>query len=189
MLSGDVIEKFRGHDKEISSLDFDGSSLVTGGADGLLNIYQLPSSSSRGGAAEKVRVGGGGRVSMGNVLHSHREHGRTITGAKIINRSKMQKFDWSKSSNTLIDIQSDLVVSCSMDRLLVATDMMSGKVQWKVQVPSAPLCLDVTPDGAYIGMGMLDGTVLFYSTQAGKAILSFQAHESKVRSLQLQVCK
>ena len=183
MLSGDVIEKFRGHQKEIASLDFDGESLVTGGADGLLNMYHL---SSKGGSNATSKVAG-----LGSVLYSHREHTRSITGAKIISRAKMQQLglgaNWGqKTDNLALDIQSDLLVSCSMDRQLIATDMVSGKVQWKAVLSTAPLCLDVTPDGAYVGMGMLDGSVQFYSVRTGKAVLSFQAHDSKVRSLQLQ---
>jgi hypothetical protein len=67
-----------------------------------------------------------------------------------------------------------------MDRTLVLTDITSGQVQWNATLSSAPLCLDVTPDGAYIGMGMLDGTVHFYSVRTGKFVMAFQAHESKV---------
>lgn len=41
-----------------------------------------------------------------------------------------------------------------MDKTLVATDMTSGKQVWKAMLNIAPLCLDVTPDGAYVGMGI-----------------------------------
>ena len=41
-----------------------------------------------------------------------------------------------------------------MDKTLVATDMTSGKQVWKAMMNIAPLCLDVTPDGAYVGMGI-----------------------------------
>ena len=57
------------------------------------------------------------------------------------------------ADDAIIDTQSDLLVSCSMDKTLVATDITSGKVIWRAELMSAPLCLDITPDGAYVGMG------------------------------------
>ena len=57
------------------------------------------------------------------------------------------------ADDAIIDTQSDLLVSCSMDKTLVATDITSGKVIWRAELMTAPLCLDITPDGAYIGMG------------------------------------
>ena len=43
--------------------------------------------------------------------------------------------------------------------------------------PHTPLLLTIA--------GMLDGTVQFYSVRTGKMVLAYQAHDSKVRSLQL----
>ena len=139
-----------------------------------------------------------------------------ILGLKIINTNQLGKFDWdrTKADDAVVDVQSNLLVTCSMDRTLVATDMTSGKRVWQTELNTAPLCLDATPDGAYIGMGkqsrhlyvytliisqfvaifivtviavigMLDGTVQFYSVRTGKMVLGYKAHDSKVRSLQL----
>ena len=77
-------------------------------------------------------------------------------GLKIINRNQLAEFDWDnpKEDDAIIDTQSNLLVTCSMDKTLVATDMTSGKQVWKAMMNIAPLCLDVTPDGAYVGMGI-----------------------------------
>ena len=65
--------------------------------------------------------------------------------------------DWDQAyaDDTFIDTKSDLLISCSMDYTLVATDITSGKEIWRTKLNIAPLCLDITKDGAYIGMGKL----------------------------------
>jgi WD40 repeat protein len=56
----------------------------------------------------------------------------------------------------------------------------SGKSKWDAELSSSPLCMDITPDKAYIALGMRDGTVQFFSTKSGKRILQFKAHNAKV---------
>ena len=90
-------------------------------------------------------------------------------GLKIINRNQLAKFDWGADDgidDIIIDTQSNLLVTCSMDKTLIATDMTSGKQVWRAVLNVAPLCLDITPDGAYIGMGMY--IYIYYSSPLHK---------------------
>ena len=52
-----------------------------------------------------------------------------ILGLKIINTNQLGKFDWdrTKADDAVVDVQSNLLVTCSMDRTLVATDMTGSE--------------------------------------------------------------
>ena len=96
-----------------------------------------------------------------------------ILGLKIINTNQLGKFDWdrTKADDAVVDVQSNLLVTCSMDRTLVATDMTSGKRVWQTELNTAPLCLDATPDGAYIGMGKQSRHLYVYTLIISQFVL------------------
>jgi PQQ enzyme repeat len=54
-------------------------------------------------------------------------------------------FNWE--NDALIDVKSDLLITSSMDKTLAAIDIVSGKILWKQELVSAPLCMDITSDG------------------------------------------
>jgi hypothetical protein len=54
----------------------------------------------------------------------------------------------------------------------------SGKILYKVELNSTPLCVDEKE--GYLALGTLDGRVLFVKAATGKVIMQFQAHRSKV---------
>jgi WD40 repeat protein len=170
--TGDVVYKYKGHNKELTSLDFDGTNLVTGGMNGTVNIYETQ--------CEGVTAA----TSLGTALFSLQHHAMSVTGVKIISRDN-RKFGW-EDAPYLMDTESNLIISCSMDKTIAAVDIISGKVLWRTQLLSTPLCLDATPDSAYIGVGTVEGTVHFFSVKTGREVLSFQAHMSSVVSLHLK---
>jgi hypothetical protein len=71
-----------------------------------VNIYQPLSQSSTAGSSERA---------MGLVLFSNPSHSRAVTGAKIITRHKISKFEslWSEKQDTLVVDMQVLLISLS----------------------------------------------------------------------------
>ena len=44
--AGKILDKFYEHTNEITAIDFDGSNICSGGADGLVNYYHLANSAA-----------------------------------------------------------------------------------------------------------------------------------------------
>jgi hypothetical protein len=101
--TGDVIFKYKGDNRELSALDFDGSSLVTGCYDGTIKVYETYCALATSAASN-----------VGSALYTLTHHNRTVTGLKIINRGN-RKFGW-ENVPFLIDEKSNLIISCSTDK-------------------------------------------------------------------------
>jgi len=176
MLTGEVIHKFAGHTSEISSIDFDGVNFVSGAADGLVNVYELLHNSASSSSPSSPGTVGN---AMGRTQFALQLHTRAVSAVKIVKRccrhvsiivtwhmlitvirSHVKAEVWADGADA--DWQSDLAVTCSMDRTLVATDLVSGRAVWKVSLSSAPLCMDVTPDVGYLGIGSTNKIIKIY---------------------------
>jgi WD40 repeat protein len=57
-------------------------------------------------------------------------------------------------------------------------------VKFTTQLEARPTSLGY--DNGYIGVGVADGRILFFSLRSGKKVLQYQAHTSNVRSLYME---
>eukprot|EP01038_Epipyxis_sp_PR26KG_P005389 gene5389-7472_t len=153
--TGQVLDKFNDHKSEVTSIDFDGTNLCSGSADGDVSIYKLTYETPS---------------KFGKALHRFRYHNRAVSGLQIIRMSGKDN-----------DSQTNVLVSCSMDQKLIAVNMASGKIMYSVDLNGSPLCLGNA--GKYLAVGMRDGKVKFINAFTGDMILQFQAHADRVRSI------
>jgi len=62
-------------------------------------------------------------------------------------------------------VETPLMVSCGMDKVLVATNIETGELAYKVALPAAPLCMDIF--GGYIAVGLFDGRLMILKAETG----------------------
>jgi len=153
--TGEILNKFHEHSTEISAIDFNGNYLATGGADGLVVITDL-----------KNNVINKDNSKISKASNTYSLFKRSVSGMRI-----------------LTSANNKLLVSASMDKWVKAIDIDTGDIKFQLELSSMPLCLDVFED--YIAVGCFDGRIIFISARSGKQILTFQAHNSKVRSIHL----
>ena len=153
--TGEILNKFHEHSTEISAIDFNGNYLATGGADGLVVITDL-----------KNNVINKDNSKISKASNTYNLFKRSVSGMRI-----------------LTNANNKLLVSASMDKWIKAVDINTGEIRFQLELSSMPLCLDVFED--YISVGCYDGRIIFISARSGKQILTFQAHNSKVRSIHL----
>ena len=97
MSSGEILDKYAAHKSEATALYFDGVHLMSGGGDGILNIYNITFSSPR---------------KLGNTLKSYNLHSGMITGLKCL--------------RTMVKNKEELtIVTCGADRKLIGMDMQT----------------------------------------------------------------
>jgi WD40 repeat protein len=98
--SGDVLDKFNEHSGEVTSIDFDGLHLCSGGSDGTLCFYSLSYNQSK---------------EFGSYLHKFPQlFARSITGVRIMTIKK--KSELNDENDTIY------VASCSLDKRLICVD-------------------------------------------------------------------
>lgn len=104
--NGAVLDKFNEHNGEVTSIDFDGLHLCSGGQDGTLCFYSLTYDQP---------------TKFGNYLHKFPQlYSRAVTGIKImtIRTRGGPSADISMNSKN----ETVLVASCSLDRKLSCID-------------------------------------------------------------------
>ena len=153
--TGEILNKFHEHSTEISAIDFNGNYLATGGADGLVVITDL-----------KNNVINKDNSKISKASNTYNLFKRSVSGIRILTSANKK-----------------LLVSASMDKWVKAIDIDTGDIRFQLELSSVPLCLDVFED--YISVGCYDGRIIFISARSGKQILTFQAHNSRVRSIHL----
>ncbi|KAJ1436151.1 WD40-repeat-containing domain protein [Ochromonadaceae sp. CCMP2298] len=163
---GGVKFKFRHHSRAVT-----GARIVT--VDGVGGV--------RGDKVKGVE-GEGDMVEGGEGERGAGENGQQERGEGVQGAQGVQGF--SGGSRGIIG-RRKILITCGMDKMLVAVDMTSGLLLYKVTLPAAPLCMDAQGSGTgrYIALGLINGLVLFVNAQTGQTILSFQAHSNRVRSL------
>ena len=200
MSTGEILDRFKHHDCEVTTIDFDGINLVTGAADGKIVHYSL-TYGGEGGSTEKdtttdleallassetttedidpsEATAGDGmspQNAMGDVKGIYDSfHTRSVTSARLVR---------IPNGN---DAESTYLVSTSMDRSLNCMDIITGKVLYSIQLDTAPICMDAFSSrdsgNAYIAVGTIDGKVLVISPKSGKTLLNFQA-DDRIRSI------
>ena len=99
--SGEILDKFYQHTGPVTAVDFDGVNMISGGSDGITNIYALTFNSPNQFGVCKYRFG----------LHS-----KSITAVRI----SKQNPSLSTSSSTKDDM---IMVSCGADKKFVVVNM------------------------------------------------------------------
>jgi hypothetical protein len=94
MSTGEILDKYMGHASEATALYFDGVNLLSGGGDGLLNIYNVTYSTPR---------------RLGTCLKQYTLHQGMITGVKLI-------------TNYINGKAVSTIVTCGADRKLTGID-------------------------------------------------------------------
>lgn len=111
----EVLDKYSEHASEVTSLDFNGEILCSGSAEGEVNMYALTLSGSK---------------KFGRCLLKLKHHTRAVSGLKIFKQMvrRLQTVPSSalKKDNEVKALQQNddpaLIISCGMDRKLVAVD-------------------------------------------------------------------
>jgi WD40 repeat protein len=93
--TGDILDKFSGHKSDISSLYFDGVHLMSGGGDGILNIYNVTYDNSK---------------ELGTLIKQHHMHAGMLTGIKVL--------------RSVVDgLEVCTAVTCGADRKLIGFNL------------------------------------------------------------------
>ncbi len=200
MSTGDILDRFKHHNCEVTSIDFDGINLVTGAADGKVAYYSLtyggegstekdtttdldallgaPENAAEDLDPSAATVGDGmsPQNAMGDVKGVYDSfHTRSVTSVKLV------RIPGGKKA-----IEKNYLISTSIDRSLNCMDIDSGEVVYSVELDSAPICMDsfssLDSGNTYLSVGTIDGKVLVISPKTGKTLISFQA-DDRVRSI------
>ena len=200
--TGEVLDRFKEHNCEVTSIDFDGINLVSGAADGKIVHYSLTYGMDAGlegdtdaptaleellrtpeNIAEDIDPSSNTvpavtrtRNVMGAAQHKFDNfHTRSVTGVKLVHLPP------TKGS-----AEKTLMVSTSIDKSLSCIDLATGEILYSDELDEAPICLDAYSNNetrnSYIAVGTIDGKVLVKSTKNGKTLLSFIA-DDRVRSI------
>ena len=201
--TGEILDRFKEHDCEVTSIDFDGINLVSGAADGKIVHYSLTYGMDVGSderdmktdleallsapenaaedtdpSADTVPVVRS--VARRNMMGAAKQvfasfHTRAVTSVKLINLPA-----------TKTAAEKTLMVSTSMDKFLYCVDIATGKPLYSMELGEAPLCMDTYASAesgnSYLSVGTIDGKVLVKSAKNGKTLLSFVA-DDRVRSI------
>lgn len=201
--TGEILDRFKEHDCEVTSIDFDGINLVSGAADGKIVHYSLTYGLDVGSgeadtttdldallsapentandtdpSADTVPVvpSVGRRNRMGSSKQVYGSfHTRSVTSVKLVNLPATKNA-----------AEKTLMVSTSMDKSLHCVDIATGESVYSLEVDKAPICMDAISSSesgnSYLCVGTIDGNVLVKSAKNGRTLLNFQA-DDRVRSI------
>ena len=161
--TGKIISKMNDHSCEIHAIDISSQKLVTGSADGIINVYSINEATSITTDNGQIESRNNSQISVSKTVPFD-FHTRAISGLKLVNIRN-----------------HTVMVSCSMDRKLVAVNLTTGGIIYQRELQLTPLCMDIH-DG-YIAVGQRNGLVNFMSLKSGETILKFQASADHIRSI------
>ena len=101
--TGEVLDKYYQHSGMVSALDFDGYNCISGGADGITNIYQVTLNNP---------------LRFGNCKHRFTVHTKAITAIRLARKSS-----WKSNHKDPVSDVSDIAVSCGSDLRIIALNI------------------------------------------------------------------
>lgn len=136
---GELLRIWSAHYRNIKSMVFSdcGSFLVTGGADGIINVWSLMDIVSQA-SESRISYGKNHRATL-NPIKTWSEHQLPITA--------------------LHTLPSSRIVSTSIDRQVVIVELFSGKTLAKISLPSAIISITSDSAGSRLYLGSVDGTI------------------------------
>jgi WD40 repeat protein len=136
---GELLRIWSAHYRPVQSMVFSdcGSYLVTGGADGIINVWSLMDIVSQD-SESRISYGKNHRASL-NPIKTWSEHQLPITG--------------------LHTLPSSRIVSTSIDRHVVIMEIFSGKTLAKITMPCAINVITADSSGHRLYLGAVDGTI------------------------------
>jgi len=139
---GELLRIWSAHYRPVQAMVFSdcGSYLVTGGADGIINMWSL---------MDIVTEESDARSSSSSSHHNHRA-----------SLSPMRT--WSEHQlpiTALHTLPSSRIVSTSIDRHVVIAELFSGKTLAKITMPSAINVVTADACGRRLYLGSVDGTI------------------------------
>ena len=202
--TGEILDRFKEHNCEVTSIDFDGINLVSGAADGKIVHYSLTYGVDVGSDEVDTTTDLEALLSAPeNVAEDTDPSADTVPVVPSVDRRNMmgvakQIFDSihtrSVTSVKIVTLpatknapKKTVIVSTSMDKSLHCVDIATGETVYGMELDQAPICMDAyageESGNSYVSLGTIDGKVIVKSAKNGKTLLSFEA-DDRVRSIQ-----
>jgi hypothetical protein len=163
--SGELLATFQAHNKAVTALAIaaDGSLLATGGADGIVHVWDVAAAldvarssgggGGAGGGASGGGGGGGGGGSGGAALASFSAHSLAVTALA-----------WTTSLGAAARL-----VSASTDRTVRVWDVAARRALGLTSLPSGVAALALAPAEDVLYVGALDGAIYVVDLVAAAA--------------------
>lgn len=124
-----------------------------------------------------------------NLLLSSSNEGVVVVWDINSNKSKfvIQSHKAPVTAATFSPINSDVVVSCGLDRQFCFYDIANNKTISEVTVENSLMAVDFSHDGTHIVMASQNGHIYIYDSRSiQQPVYSFQAHATSIKHLHFQ---
>ena len=190
-ISGQERQSFTGHNHWVEAVAFspDGKTIMTGGADGTANLWDL-----NGKTLQTINIQSGGGTSVRAVTFS--PNGRTLLiGSGDLEGKSGAATLWDLSGNkikTFTEREEINAVAFSPDGQTLLTGSKHGVKLWDLagnekqrfaDPVESVLTAAFSPDGKTILTGHRDGTAKLWDTETGEPLQTFNAHTNWITTV------